>query len=75
MSNRITPNASYYSLADFQRLHLQAIDSPDVLQADLDAFAYVHTQALMDGREGFFVDEFDDDMAAMIARHDGTVLK
>lgn len=72
MTDQVHLTGSYYSLADFQRLHLNAIESPNVAQADLDAFAYVHTQALMDGREGFFADEFDADMAAVVARHEGS---
>ena len=72
MTHNVNLSGTYYSLAEFQQLHLRAIANPNAHPADLDAFAYVHTQALMEGREGFFVDEFDDDMAAALARHDGS---
>lgn len=66
MNNPINSSAAYYSLADFQNLHVKAIENPSVSQGELEAFAYIHTQALVDERAGFYLSEFDDEMAAIV---------
>lgn len=59
----------FYTLEDFQKLHMKAIDNPLVSQAELEAFAYIHTQALMDQSAGFYASDFDDDMAKLVASY------